>query len=123
MITRLSQRLAALLFVIVMASPAWTQPQNPYVQIGPRMPQPTAQTQATSNVVAPPPQQVQVVNQNGYAPAYPPGYYPPYNPYGGYLSGKADLVTARAQRKVTNQQAMLLNQQVGIELHLNIARR
>lgn len=90
----------SLLFAGVLASSTLAQ-----------VPQPTPTTQGSSNVVAPPAYQAApIVN----VAAYPPGgygYYPA-SPYGSYLSGAADLVTARAQAGVTQQQAWLAQQDV-----------
>jgi hypothetical protein len=54
--------------------------------------------------------QVTVVYYGGYV-AVAPGYYA-NNSYGSYLSGRADLVTARANAAVTYQQAGLVQQDV-----------
>jgi hypothetical protein len=88
-----------------LAQPPAPPPPPPGPSYAPNMPQPPPTTQARANVVAVPVQQPPVVvNTGAYAPAY--GYYPS-NPYGGYLSGKADLVNARANASVTYQQARL----------------
>jgi hypothetical protein len=102
--------LSALFLAGALASlaPAQQPPQGP--QVAPNATQPTTTTQGTSNVVAvpayqPPP----IINVNGYNPAY--GYYPS-SPYGSYLSGRADLINARANAAVTQQQANLVQQDV-----------
>jgi hypothetical protein len=112
----LSRLLTGVFLLAALVSPSFAQPPNQWAPPPPNLPQPTAQTQATSNVLAVPSYQpVPVVNPSGYTPIYPPGNYPPYNPYGGYLQGKADVINARANAQVTYQQAMLTNQQVGAQ--------
>jgi hypothetical protein len=77
--------------------------------------QPPARTQGTaqlaaspSNVPAPAP------NPTFYNNVVVPvgGAYPYYDPYGGYLRGKADLVNASGQFMIQNQQAALMQQDV-----------
>jgi hypothetical protein len=101
--------LAALLAAGVLAAAAAAQqpapppPPPPGPSYSPYQPQPAPTTQTRANVVAAPVQQPPVVvNTAAFAPGY--GYYPS-NPYGGYLSGAADLVNARANAAVTYQQS------------------
>ncbi len=103
----ISSRTLPVLLLGALAAPV--SAQGP--QYAPAAPQPTVTTQGTANIVAvpayqPPP----IVNVNGYAPPGS-GYYPS-NPYGGYLSGRADLVNARANANLTDQQAALTQEQV-----------
>ena len=52
---------------------------------------------------------------SSYYPPSPYGYYPGYSyydPYGGYLSGAADVINAQGQFMVSTQQAYLQREQV-----------
>jgi hypothetical protein len=101
-----SRLLAALLAGGMLATAALAQ--GPAVS--PYLPQPTTTTRTTANIVAVPASQpVPIVNVNGYSPNY--GYYPS-SPAGSYLSGRADVINARAQAAVTQQQAGLVQQDV-----------
>jgi len=101
---------AALLLVGTLAAASLAQqpappPPPPGPAIAPNQPQPQPATRATGNIVAVPVQQPPVVvNTAAFAPGS--GYYNA-NPYGGYLSGAADLVNARANAAVTYQQARM----------------
>jgi hypothetical protein len=98
--------LAGMLSAAALAQPpAPPPPPQPGPAVAPNLPQPQPATQGRANVVAVPVQQPPVV-VNTAAYAQPTGYYP-YNPYGGYLSGAADLVNARANASVTYQQARM----------------
>jgi hypothetical protein len=49
---------------------------------------------------------------NGYYQPYPSTVYPSASPYGGYLSGAANLVNAQGQYLINTQQANLLKEQL-----------
>jgi hypothetical protein len=92
------------------------QPALPFYQAAPaNVPQPPAQTQGSAGIIAsasnvPIPVQNPTYYNNVVVPIG--GYYPYYDPYGGYLRGAANLVNAYGQFMINNQQASLLQQQV-----------
>jgi hypothetical protein len=97
--------LAALLAAGALAQRPVPAPLAPGPTLAPNLPQPSPTTQARSGVVAVPVQQPPVVvNTAAFAPSF--GFYP-FSPFGGYLSGRADLVNAQANAALTYQQARL----------------
>jgi hypothetical protein len=108
--------------VALAASPVNGQPgtPNPFYSGAPAQApagtnQPPAQTQGMARLAAAPttpPTPVQNTTYYNNVVAPVGGYYPYNDPYGGYLSGKANLVNASGQFMIANQQAALMQQQV-----------
>jgi hypothetical protein len=113
---RLGGPLAAVFFAVGVAPLAAQQSGLPlYKPQAGGGSQPPAQMGGTARITAPPsntPAPVQ--NPNVYNNVVVPvgGGYPGYGPYGGYMSGKADLVNASGQFMMDVQQAGLMQQQV-----------
>jgi hypothetical protein len=59
---------------------------------------------------------------SGYNPYYPNPYYPIYDPYGGALTGYANVINAAAQSYVIRQQARVVQQQA-IQAQLDTRRK
>jgi hypothetical protein len=89
-------------------------PGSPGAQGAPAVTQPTQQSGVVARPTAPPASYApQGVNVNQYAPSYGPNYgWPPYDPYGGGLTGAANAINAQGEFEKQFQEARLMNQDV-----------